>query len=82
VVAVNDRAWSNAVLHDALAAAARDSTARFELLVRNGTFLRRVALAGVRGDRRPWLARRAGSPDGLAPILAPRAGAGSRNRRR
>jgi predicted metalloprotease with PDZ domain len=73
VVAVNDRAWTSGVLADALAATARDGAARCELLVRSGTFFRRVALAGVRGDRRPWLARTKGAPDGLARILAPRA---------
>jgi predicted metalloprotease with PDZ domain len=73
VVAVNDRAWTTQVLADALAATARDGGARLELLVRSGPFFRRAALAGVRGDRRPWLAPKRGAPDGLARILAPRA---------
>jgi predicted metalloprotease with PDZ domain len=81
VVAVNGRVWTSTVLDDALAATARDSTARLVLLVRNGSFLREVALAGVHGDRRPWLAPRPRAADGLARILAPRA-ATSRSRRR
>ena len=82
IVAVNDRAFSADVLRDALAVTRRDSTARLELLVRNGPFFRRVALAGVRGDRRPWLAPIPGAPDGLARILAPRAAVAPAGRRR
>ena len=72
VIAVNDRAWTSRVLEDALKATAKDTTAPLELTVKSGTFLRRVALAGVRGDRRPYLARKPGVADGLARILAPR----------
>ncbi|MEO6463468.1 MAG: PDZ domain-containing protein, partial [Candidatus Eisenbacteria bacterium] len=53
LVAVNDRAWTARVLKDALKATARDASAPLELTVKSGTFLRRVALVGVRGDRRP-----------------------------
>jgi predicted metalloprotease with PDZ domain len=73
VVAVNDRAWTARVLEDALEATARNAAAPLELTVKSGTFLRRVELAGVRGDRRPYLARKRGAADGLARILAPRA---------
>ena len=81
VTAVNDRVWTPTVLEDALRATKKDAAAPLELTVRNGTFLRRVALPGVRGDRRPYLARRPGAPDGLAGILAPRARAASPRRR-
>ncbi len=84
LVAVNDRAYSTEVLRDALAASGRDSTARLELLVRNGTFFRRVPLEGVAGARLPALVRRPGEADGLAAILARRAAQPptGRNRRR
>jgi len=75
---VNDRAWTARVLEDALKATARNAAAPLELTVKSGTFLRRVELAGVRGDRRPYLARKRGAADGLARILAPRAAGRSR----
>jgi predicted metalloprotease with PDZ domain len=74
VVAVNDRAYAEPVLRDALIATGRDSTARFDLLVRSATFFRTVSLSGVRGDRRPALLRLPGAADGLGAILAPRTG--------
>jgi predicted metalloprotease with PDZ domain len=71
VVAVNSRAYTPALLADALKAA-RDDAAKIELLVKNADFFATHTLEYRGGVRHPHLVRDEAKPDLLAMILAPR----------
>jgi predicted metalloprotease with PDZ domain len=72
LVAVNGRAYTPAVLADALAAAKRGS-GKLELLMRNDDFFSSHTVEYRGGVRHPHLVRDESKPDLLAAILAPRA---------
>ena len=70
LVAVNDRAFTIAVLHDAILAAEK-SQQPIKLLLKRGDVLSTVSLDYHGGLRYPHLERVEGTPDRLDPILAP-----------
>jgi predicted metalloprotease with PDZ domain len=72
VVAVNDEAYSAAVMRRAITAA-KDSEEPIRLLLKNGNQYRTVELDYHEGLRYPHLERIRGTPDRLSAILAPRA---------
>ncbi|MBI1799960.1 MAG: M61 family metallopeptidase [Candidatus Eisenbacteria bacterium] len=72
LVAVNGRAWSKDVLHDALRATAQG--APLELLVQNAGYFKTCKLDYRGGERYPWLERIPGRPDVLSELIQPRAG--------
>jgi predicted metalloprotease with PDZ domain len=69
LVAVNGRAWSKEVLHDALRAS-KDSKQPIDLLVENAKFFKTYSIAYHDGIRNPHLERSEGS-DVLGEILKP-----------
>ena len=71
IVAVNARAYSAAVLSDALKAARKSGT-KLELLVRNSDFFTTHSVDYRGGVRHPHLVRDESKPDLLTKILAPR----------
>ncbi len=71
LVAVNGRAYSDQVLRDAVRAA-KGTNAPLEILAKNGDFFDTYRIEYHDGEKHPRLARRAGAPDLLARILAPR----------
>lgn len=71
-VAVNGNAFSAEALRRAIAAA-KDTTAPIELLVKNGDQYRTLAIDYHDGLRYPRFERVAGTPDRLGAIFAPRA---------
>lgn len=72
VVAVNDEAYSAAVMRRAITAA-KDSAEPIRLLLKNGDHYRTIELDYHDGLRYPHLERIPGTPDRLSAILAPRA---------
>ena len=75
LVAVNGRAFSAALLREAIKAAQADPKARIDLLVRSADTYRTVSLDYHGGLRYPRLERIDGTPDRLTAILAARAAA-------
>jgi predicted metalloprotease with PDZ domain len=71
LVAVNSRAYTPAVLADALKAA-KDAGQKLELLVRNSDFYSTHVVEYRGGERHPHLVRDEAKEDLLAKILAPR----------
>jgi predicted metalloprotease with PDZ domain len=71
LVAVNGRAWSEDVLHDAIKATA--SGVPLELLVENTEYFKTCRLDYRGGERYPWLERIPGKPDVLSELIAPKA---------
>lgn len=72
LVAVNGRAFSAALLREAIKAAQADPAARIELLVRSADTYRTVSLDYHGGLRYPQLERVEGTPDRLSAILKAR----------
>ncbi|MGE5326924.1 MAG: M61 family metallopeptidase [Deltaproteobacteria bacterium] len=70
IVAVNARAFTPSVFHDALKAT-KDSTAPLELLVLNDDYYTTVSVDYHGGERYPHLVREEGKPDMLDDILKP-----------
>jgi predicted metalloprotease with PDZ domain len=70
IVAVDGRAWSSEVLHDAMVAHKGGSTP-LQLIVSNGDFFKVVQLDASEGERFPHLERDASKPDELQKIYAP-----------
>lgn len=73
LVAVNGRAFSAALLRDAIKAAQADANARIDLIVRSADTYRTVSLDYHGGLRYPQLERIEGTPDRLSAILKARA---------
>jgi predicted metalloprotease with PDZ domain len=71
LVAVNGRAWSSEVLHDAVRATAKGEP--LELLVSNTEYFHTYALDYHGGERYPWLERIPGRADLLSDVIRPRA---------
>ena len=70
LIAVNNRAYTPAVLHDAIAKAAQDA-APIEMLVRDGEVFQTFRVEYHAGERYPRLVRDATKPDLLSAIIAP-----------
>jgi predicted metalloprotease with PDZ domain len=74
LVAVNGRAYSGAILRDAIKAAQADQRLEIEMLLRNDDIYRTVTLPYHGGLRYPRLERLEGTEDRLSAILQPRKG--------
>jgi predicted metalloprotease with PDZ domain len=74
LVAVNGRAYSAAVLREAIKAAQADQRMEIEMLLRNDDIYRTVTLDYHGGLRYPRLERLEGTEDRLSAILQPRKG--------
>ncbi|MDQ6676928.1 MAG: M61 family peptidase, partial [Acidobacteriota bacterium] len=70
VMAVNNRAYSPTVLHDAIKEAAK-SAAPMEVLVRDGEIFKTFRVDYHAGERYPHLERDAAKPDLLSAIITP-----------
>lgn len=75
VVAVNGRAYTAEVIHDALKAA-RNSSEPIQLLIENNDYFKTYAVNYHDGDRYPHLVREQGQPDVLSEIIKARAAEG------
>jgi predicted metalloprotease with PDZ domain len=73
VVAVNDRAFTPDLLHDALTAA-RNNSQPIRLLVLNDDYYKTCAIDYHGGERYPHLVRQEGKPDLLDELVKPLAG--------
>jgi predicted metalloprotease with PDZ domain len=82
LIAVNGRAYTSAVLREAITNAKSDAAAPLELLVRRGDLYQTVALDYRDGLRYPRLERLEGADDRLGAVLKPRGNSGSRPARR
>ena len=71
-IAVNERAFSGPVLHDAMLAAAK-GTAPLDLLVRDGDYFKTIHVNYHGGERYPHLEREADKADVLTQIIEPKA---------
>ena len=70
LIAVNNRAYTPAILHDAIAKAAKDS-APTEMLVRDGEVFHTFRVNYHAGERYPHLVRDESKPDLLTAIITP-----------
>lgn len=70
LIAVNSRAYTPAVLHDAITKAAKDA-APIEMLVRDGEVFQTLRVDYHAGERYPQLVRDTTKPDLLSAIIAP-----------
>ena len=70
VIAVNSRAYNPAVLHDAIAKAAKDA-APIEILVRDGEEFKTFRVDYHAGERYPHLVRDESKPDLLTAVITP-----------
>jgi predicted metalloprotease with PDZ domain len=71
IIAVNSRAFSGELMHDALREA-RSATKPTEFLVRDGDYFKTIAVDYHGGEKYPHLQRVNDKPDILARIIAPR----------
>ncbi len=74
LLAVNGRLYKHDLLADAIKAS-KDSTEPITLLVVNDEYVRTATINYHGGERFPHLARNESVPDGLAPLIKPRAAA-------
>ena len=70
LIAVNSRAYTPAILHDAIAKAAKDA-APIEMLVRDGEVFKTFRVDYHAGERYPHLVRDESKPDLLTEIITP-----------